>query len=208
VRFIECNLICISVGADIFACQIMLLESVISTQRCLQHFFYTNGLCVFQSQLLACHLTPCNQRHVTLCTQLISSAKTTLIALFFCKRLWPRAKNGAPKLIRKAEPVVEGDDRLQILVSQPSRPMTIHCAALSAFTCAFVTLLQCYDEDNGSDDFIGSVTVHLNQVFAQGGFHLHGSCSLVYSTYAPFQASETSIFLSSPNPPSHQAKSG
>jgi hypothetical protein len=104
--------------------------------------------------------------------------------------------------------VVEGDDRLQILVSQPSRPMTIHCAALSAFTCAFVTLLQCYDEDNGSDDFIGSVTVHLNQVFAQGEFHLHGSCSLVYSTYAPFQASETSIFLSSPNPPSHQAKSG
>ena len=35
-------------------------------------------------------------------TQLISSAKTILIASFFCKRLWPRAKNGAPKLIRKA----------------------------------------------------------------------------------------------------------
>ena len=104
--------------------------------------------------------------------------------------------------------VVEGDDRIQILVSQSSRLMTIHYAALNAFRCVFVTLLQCYDEDNGSDDFIGSVTVHLNQVFAQGEFHLHGSCSLVYSTYAPFQASETSIFLSSPNPPSHQAKSG
>ena len=55
--------------------------------------------------------------------------------------------------------VVEGDDRLQIQVGQ---------SRVQPHLFEFDSSLQCYDEDNGSDDFIGSVTVHLNQVYAQG----------------------------------------
>ena len=58
--------------------------------------------------------------------------------------------------------------------------------------------MQCYDEDNGSDDFIGSVTVHLNQVFAQGMLHLNhmsaNECNFLASDFNGFSGYRDEYF--------------
>lgn len=55
--------------------------------------------------------------------------------------------------------VVEGDDSLQIQVGQ---------SRVQPHLFEFDSSLQCYDGGDGSDHLIGSVTVDLNQVYAQG----------------------------------------